>query len=379
MTSIPRHSTGGRIEAFDSLRGLAAIGVVLWHYGAHFQTYPAYELFSPFYRAGYLLVDFFFVLSGYVIARAYWKQGREQHLMANLRARFARLYPLHFFTLFAVALMQWMLIRTGHTPFVYTENTRYNFLLNALMLNGVGIQTGFSFNGPAWSISTEFVVNCLFMIFIASAMWVRGLYALICIAILAVLFSLSHALIRDNRILGYLDPQLIRCMIGFSTGVLLQVAHRRDWLRLGFLPSRAWDVMAASLLMASVGFMATQRPHANVLAYLIFIALSAALLASVFRSSVVKMLLQLKPLVFLGDISYSIYLTHFPLQLAFILAFAWTGRTATFGNIWIMGAYFSSLIGISYLTHRHLELPCQSLLNPRKRVVGSAITASPRL
>jgi peptidoglycan/LPS O-acetylase OafA/YrhL len=62
----------GRIHELDALRGIAALGVVFWHYGAHFDAHPLTGLLHPFYSAGFLLVDFFFVLSGYVIGRAYW-------------------------------------------------------------------------------------------------------------------------------------------------------------------------------------------------------------------------------------------------------------------------------------------------------------------
>ena len=85
----------GRIHELDSLRGIAALGVVFWHYGAHFNSYPFRSLLLPFYTSGFLLVDFFFVLSGYVIARSYWTPRRQHALLENIRARLARLYPTH--------------------------------------------------------------------------------------------------------------------------------------------------------------------------------------------------------------------------------------------------------------------------------------------
>ena len=99
MVGIENKQKLGRIEAYDSLRGLAALGVVLWHYGAHFDAHPLSRIFSPFYHAGYLFVDFFFVLSGYVISRAYWTAQREGQLKDNIQSRLARFYPLHLFTL----------------------------------------------------------------------------------------------------------------------------------------------------------------------------------------------------------------------------------------------------------------------------------------
>ena len=97
--------TSGRILELDALRGIAALGVVFWHYGAHFHAYPLAGLLHPFYNAGFLLVDFFFVLSGYVIARAYWREPRQWNFYRNVWARVARLYPLHLLTLLATIML----------------------------------------------------------------------------------------------------------------------------------------------------------------------------------------------------------------------------------------------------------------------------------
>ncbi|WP_152597960.1 acyltransferase family protein [Novilysobacter arseniciresistens] len=62
--SPSNHSRKGRILELDAVRGIAALGVVVYHYGAHFGSRPFDALLYPFYNAGFLLVDFFFVVSG---------------------------------------------------------------------------------------------------------------------------------------------------------------------------------------------------------------------------------------------------------------------------------------------------------------------------
>ena len=79
-----------RLHQLDSLRALAAIGVVVWHYSGHFDATPLPSLLAPFYRRGDLLVDFFFVLSGFVLARAYWNERRGANFAGNVRERLAR-------------------------------------------------------------------------------------------------------------------------------------------------------------------------------------------------------------------------------------------------------------------------------------------------
>src|SRR2546425_4022874 len=87
-----------RITELDSLRGGAALAVVLWHYKAHFGAAPLYQVLAPFYLGGFLFVDFFFVLSGFVLAKTYWTESRRFLIFQNVAERIARLYPLHFVT-----------------------------------------------------------------------------------------------------------------------------------------------------------------------------------------------------------------------------------------------------------------------------------------
>ncbi|MCO1384488.1 acyltransferase family protein [Burkholderia multivorans] len=76
-----------RLHELDSLRGLAALGVVAWHYTNHMKASPLSFIFAPFYKHGLLMVDFFFVLSGYVLARAYWNETRSEQPIRNLGKR----------------------------------------------------------------------------------------------------------------------------------------------------------------------------------------------------------------------------------------------------------------------------------------------------
>lgn len=367
----------GRIEAFDSLRGLAALGVVLWHYGVHFDAHPLAQVFSPFYHAGYLFVDFFFVLSGYVIARAYWTTQRENRLGPNVRSRLARLYPLHLFTLIIVAALQLLLTSHGHAPFIYNVNDAYHFLLNLVLLNGTGLQSGFSFNGPSWSISCEFIVNVAFLGFIYSTVFWRRIYFIVAVLCAMLLFMSSGTLLKNNLVFGYLDPQLVRCALGFGIGVVLQLAQRRGWWleRVGGVWAR--EILAIGAIAITLLFMASQRPHATIMAYLIFITLSALVLVMVFRSMVVNRILRISALVFLGEISYSIYLVHFPLQLLFVILSACLEIDINYEDTSVLALFFALLIAMSWLTYHYIEKPGQEAINPRQQAPSPEIATAP--
>src|SRR5688500_12807713 len=115
-TPQPIARSSGRIHELDALRGIAALGMVVWHYGAHFGAMPFKLALFPFYSAGFLFVDFFFVLSGYVIARAFWRAPRQSRLGSNILARVARMYPLHLLTLLFVAILLACVPATAHDP-----------------------------------------------------------------------------------------------------------------------------------------------------------------------------------------------------------------------------------------------------------------------
>ena len=113
------------------------------------------DLLAPFYRSGGYAVIFFFLLSGYVLSHAYLAPQRRSAFARNLFARFARMAPLHYATMILVGAIQvWFVAREG-MPFVYQFNDGWNFVLNVLFLQQSGLQTGYSFNGPSWSISVE--------------------------------------------------------------------------------------------------------------------------------------------------------------------------------------------------------------------------------
>jgi peptidoglycan/LPS O-acetylase OafA/YrhL len=250
---ISRGRELNRLHELDSLRALAAIGVVGWHYTNHFGASPIPYLMAPFYRHGELLVDFFFMLSGFVLARAYWNDQRSATFANNVRERIARMYPLHFATLCAVAVMQWILVnRLSSPPFVYVFNDTYDFVLNLLLLNRTGLESGFSFNGPSWSISTEFVVNILFLAAIALPRRIAraGLFGL---------FAVSLAVILQNGVIGDamfgIRNDIFRTIVGFVCGIALYNVNSR-WLSRISLERGVADGLA---IVAVSGFSTTAK------------------------------------------------------------------------------------------------------------------------
>jgi peptidoglycan/LPS O-acetylase OafA/YrhL len=337
-------TSSARLEELDSLRGLAALGVVLYHYGLHFQVYPLELVLGPLYREAWRAVDFFFVLSGFVLCRAYWNGARERRFASNVWERVARLYPLHIVTLIAVAAGQLLLTEgMGQSSYVYHINDGYRFALNLLLLHGVDT----SFNGPSWSISTEFVVNVLFFgLILLRTRWASAcMIALVLITFVPSVFDAPPGA----------EP-VSRTIRGFFFGVLLYsfVARRvgSNEHRFAGAANVLWVVTSACIVAYAYVMNAFLSFSGG-----ITLLLCAMLVCSAPISPLGGRLLRQPQLVFLGDISYSIYLIHFPIQLVLHLLASTFGWHWPYQEAWFLALFLGLTIGCAALTYRWIELP----------------------
>jgi peptidoglycan/LPS O-acetylase OafA/YrhL len=169
----PRVTTGhDRVEKphylpLDSVRGIAALSVVIHHVVISRTVIAAFPhkawIDVPFFHNAWLFVDLFFVLSGMVISLNYATSDfRDFSLREFVLRRLARIYPLHIVTLVAMLMLRFArlgLVAIGIlavAPIQTEVNTGYSFFLNVLLLHSMGLLDHLSWNGPSWSISTEF-------------------------------------------------------------------------------------------------------------------------------------------------------------------------------------------------------------------------------
>jgi peptidoglycan/LPS O-acetylase OafA/YrhL len=345
------NDTERRITELDGIRGLAALGVVVYHYHKHLEGAPLESVLFPIYRGGLLFVDLFFVLSGFILAQVYSHEARYPTLRPAVVSRVARLYPLHLLTLFIVAVLQKLhVILTDHC-FIYVYNDWYHLALNVFMLNESGLQTGFSFNGPSWSISTEFIVNILFL-----AVALRNpKRALLLGLMLAIGMIALDATVHWTEPPRYLLPfnRLFRCFLSFGAGLVLRGIHER----VKALRAPKWLVETA--LIAAIGAMLyfMSMPERPATYYVLTLAVFPALVLLSLRSSIVGAVLRARPIVHLGHISFSIYLLHYPLELLIRDATIATGTQPAYGNPVTLAAVLILCVAASHLTWKYFEMP----------------------
>ena len=144
------------IRSLTGIRGFAALWVLLLHFGDELTTLiPQYELIRPFTGKGHIGVDLFFVLSGFIITYVYssvehWNKSKRFDFLIK---RFARIYPVHLFTLLSLAVLVLGASLLGkNLTGIYTLK---EFVINFFLLQGFPISEP-SWNYPSWSISAEF-------------------------------------------------------------------------------------------------------------------------------------------------------------------------------------------------------------------------------
>lgn len=344
-----------RYHELDALRAVAALGVVCAHYLGVFHAAPFGHVLAPFYRRGPLMVDFFFVLSGFVLAHAFWTPARSRQVMANVGARLARLYPLHLVTLLFVALLQWVVssgLQWKDGLFVYPHADGYHFLLNLFLLQHSGLNNGGSFNVPSWSISTEFMVNVVFMMLIAAPRRIAVL-AMAALAAVSLYGLTSDVLLSAKPVFGWFDRGIVRTFAGFFLGVGVYRLHVR-WG--GVSAPLVFDLVTAATLVAIGTYLASQNLASTTGDMLCAFVGFPVLVFAVVRSRWLRGWLTFKPMLHLGKISYSIYLVHYPLQLLTPVLAIVLGVNVEYESRWVFVAFVAGVIAVASITHRWIEV-----------------------
>ena len=341
------------LRALTSARGIAAWLVVLFHIRRSIAGLP--DPMMALFQKGYLAVDFFFLLSGFVIWLSYSERlraGGLAEMPAFLKRRIARIWPLHLFMLGFAVLMALAMLATGRhsEAFPFAE-----LPLHVALLQNWGFAHALSWNDPAWSISCELAAYLLFPLLALAIDWRRVPSAAILAAIGALLLLLHVVLARQGLWqLGQEISQmgLIRCILEFAAGTAICAL----WLRW----REAWRVPAAMSALAALallgGWIAGLVPE-TLAVPMGFAALLLALALSAGRRGNP---LEIAPLHYLGEISYATYLSHYLLWYAFKLVFVSDAHAVG----WPLAALYLTIVLVASVALYHLvERPAQRWIN----------------
>jgi peptidoglycan/LPS O-acetylase OafA/YrhL len=354
------------LPALTGLRFWLAVWVILHHIcGRGMLLEPwANGLPAPMLqliRGGYLAVQTFFVLSGFVLARTYaHAKWDRQSLGRFFTARFARIYPVY---LVSLILMSPFMIEMMLTP-AWTGAHRANLLANyVLVLQGWTGALGVGWNTPAWSLSCEFFFYLWFpVLFVAlrNARW-RAIAASITVAILLPIM-LDHAGVPWSWKPLYHVADFIAGLA--AARIFALIGTRRAWNKRGYwlyIPAAVlggWLIIHRSVVDGSGADLNTYLRPLNV-ALLVGFALNGGTLAKWLSG---------RAMDFLGKASYSMYVLHVPILW-------WTGRYLVHGNLHLtrpVGAtiYLTLVVVVSGMIYQWFEAPASAWIRARQKRLG---------
>jgi peptidoglycan/LPS O-acetylase OafA/YrhL len=344
-----------KLLGLELVRFICALAVLVWHY-QHFyniagaplfdqSAQPLHALFAPFYQYGIFGVQIFWGISGFIF---FWKYGQAiaAHRVDGAKffwLRLSRLYPLHFATLLLVASLQPIHVALTGESFIYQDNNLANFLAHLFMATHWGKPAPFTFNGPIWSVSAEIFVYALFFLLVRrfGAGWgtIAGTIAVALAAILA----------------GFISPVLF-CACYFFVGgaaarlfLQCQAAGRSAALA---LPSLCLLV----LIGFGVGLSGVTLNEQNIL--LLLLACTPPLL--LFAAQDWQILGHWPHLLqAVGNLTYSTYLIHFPIQLMVAVACAATGLSLPVQNPLFLIFYLIVTLAVGRWLFVRFERPAQ--------------------
>jgi peptidoglycan/LPS O-acetylase OafA/YrhL len=310
---IPKPS---RLNALTGLRCFAAVNIVLFH----FSNPDWFGWFAPVVNAGYASVSFFILLSGFVLAYNYIPRARAGTLDRRRfwEARFTRLYPIYLLSL----ILSWRMIPAewqAHTPFMFW----IGMVLSPLLIQGWVPPVATFLNTPAWTMSAE---SAYYLAFPWFASWKKPPRLLPHLAKMAGVWCLGMI---PGTLYWILNPDGLAVTDRWSYGPWLQVLK---YTPLPHLASFIFGVMLASVdeavprahwlrfVLGIFGFVATFAilTFAPFLSYAIlhdglFMPLFGCIILGLAGQNPLASAFAWRPLVFIGEASYCLYLLHFNL------------------------------------------------------------------
>ncbi|MFM0002751.1 acyltransferase [Paraburkholderia dipogonis] len=355
-----------KIDSLTSLRFFAAAAVVVLH---------ARHTFGDLGLSNHLAltqaVSLFFVLSGFILAHTHRSIPTGREILKFYTSRFARIWPLHV----VCAAIAFYLIR-----FDGAEVPPLHAFLNVTLLQSwsTDIHTYFSLNGISWSLSDELFFYACFPLLIHRIEQTWRLKLIATIALTAAVIAASSGASREMSLWStYILPatRLSEFMLGIGAyqlyrnlGIRTMLSHRSTGIEIIVVL-----VTITMIWLARLPYFADAGP-----AWRLWIsndgaaiAFAALILVMSLERGAISRVIQKRPLIYLGEVSFSLYLVH-QLVLRFMQQH---GYGAGLGHFWGGVFYWCAAMSCAIVAHHLIENPARNLIiNLSSRVLRPSLS-----
>ena len=312
-----------------------------------------------------------------------------------MKRRFARIYPLHIFMLavfVAFAVLRLVAHKVGIAthdigeilPFTAGAQENWWSLLSHLTLtHAMGMNNSLTFNPPAWTISAEFFT---YFVFVAVMLWARPKKLMHFIGLGAIIALIYAGLsrLKPNLDITY-DYAFFRCIAGFFTGLI--AAKIFDWLKptLETLKTSGKTMLFSALeAVTLIGSTLFVIYCGGKLQFFVAPLLLGFMVVFAFDGGVLSRFMGSKPFRYLAKISYSTYMTHVIISIAFSIfgnnvigAVMPSWNEGGWGGDLLLAAYLCAVICFSHLTYHFIEVPGGRFIRNFKHVKTTKTLTKP--
>ena len=327
-------------DLLDGLRGVAALMVIFYHVFEAFATSPIDQRFNH----GYLAVDFFFILSGFVIGYAYDDRWKTMTTKDFIKRRLIRLHPMVVLgAVLGVIAFYIQGCEKWDGTHVSISMVMLALLINLFLIPAVpgsgpeirGNGEMFPLNGPSWSLFFEYIGNIMYALFIrrlsTKALTVFVVLLGICLACFAIFDVSGYGMIGVGWTLDSVNfvGGLLRMLFPFSLGLLLSRNFKPVKVRGAF-----WICSFVLLVLFCVPYVEGVEPicmNGLFEAFCIVVVFPVLIILGASGNTTDKTSTRICK--FLGDISFPLYITHYPFMYLF---YSWLieNQYFTFGETW---------------------------------------------
>lgn len=345
-----------RIVGIELLRFLSSLSILVWHFQhfsqVHFERniQPFYSILNIFYEYGSVGVKVFWCISGVVFFYVYLEKilNNEISFIKFSIARFSRLYPLHFLTLIIILFLQIIYEYHYGSYFIYIYDLKH-FFLNIFFVNGWGIEDQFSFNGPSWSVSIEIMIYVIFFI----SFFYFKIYLSFFISI--ILFLLFY-------FISLADGNVAYALFYFFVGGFLSISkYYPDKITSHHVIKKyLFYILGIILLMGMIFILQNNFLYEKFFIHIFVVSLVYffILINRIFENN-------RKIWIFLGNLTYSSYLIHFPLQMMLMISFKIFAIDLGVQSKSLFLFFISTTLILSFFLYKKYEMPMQKYIRSK--------------